>query len=1067
MDVERFREPPNEYREVPFWSWNEYLDPEELVRQVALMDEAGWGGFFMHARVGLLTAYMGPQWMACVRACVDAARERGLRAWLYDEDKWPSGFAGGLSVAGHPAYRSQYLVCKVDDRPALAAERIATFAARQVGGRLVDVRPAGAPDLAGEADRVIQFYPQAMPLGFEWFNGYAYLDVLNPDAVRAFLESTHVVYARAVGQDFGATVPGIFTDEPGLLYGGREARGQPVIPWTDGFLAYFRARNGYDLLPHLPALFFDGLDAGDCDARLDTCAVRYDYWRTVTERFLDSYTRQVYEWCTAHGLAYTGHYNAEDTLLSQIPWLGAAMPHYAYMHIPGIDKLGRQINAHAGTVLTVKQLDSVACQLGKPRTLCENYGCSGQDFAHTGRKWIGDWAYVLGVNLNNPHLSLYSMRGERKRDFPQNVFYQQPWWPENRLIADYFARLSYVLSQGQRVVDILVIHPVGSAWTLYRPGARRAVDELDRALDELLTALLEGQRDFHLGDEMLMAPGAPAEARVTADAAGPRLVVGQMAYRVVIVPPGVTLAGDTVRLLREFAAAGGPVLALEPLPTRVDGRSTGDPVLSETVRVFTCDALTDALDALLPFDVRVPGRPAIWAHHRRIGEADCYFLANTDRDRGGVATVRLRGTGRLEAWDPAEGDVCLLPSRQADGITEVVLDFPAVGSHLLVLHRDQAPEVRQATETDIGCENHTPTRNQVFSAKPGFSGQEPAPSEWRPCVDDGAPSEGRALLRTVVAEIPLGGDWHLALGGPNALTLDTPQLRIGDRVEAWSKPMHVLDAHVAVAEAGVGTPFALRFSFDATVRLPDPVYLVVESPGCFDVAVNGQPVETVQDDGWWTDVSFRKVDVSAAVRAGQNEAVLSGVFGRDTELESVYLIGDFGVSGERLGPENRHNGQVFDRYISAFWVTALPERVRSKRDSGGLSVDLTAQGLPFFAGRATLRQTVTLPPLGGRGVLEIEGLRAALAHVRVNGRDVGTVAWPPHRVDVTPGLRSGENVIEIELVGTLRNLLGPHHLAGGDLSWTGPEEFRDKRRWTDDVILVPFGFEGVRLVLLE
>jgi hypothetical protein len=70
-------------------------------------------------------------------------------------------------------------------------------------------------------------------------------------------------------------------------------------------------------------------------------------------------------------------------------------------------------------------------------------------------------------------------------------------------------------------------------------------------------------------------------------------------------------------------------------------------------------------------------------------------------------------------------------------------------------------------------------------------------------------------------------------------------------------------------------------------------------------------------------------------------------------------------------------------------------------------------------------------------------------------------------VDVTEGVRPGENTVEIELVGTLRNLLGPHHLVGGDLAWTGPEQFRDKSRWTDDYILAPFGFDGVTLTAFE
>jgi len=189
------------------------------------------------------------------------------------------------------------------------------------------------------------------------------------------------------------------------------------------------------------------------------------------------------------------------------------------------------------------------------------------------------------------------------------------------------------------------------------------------------------------------------------------------------------------------------------------------------------------------------------------------------------------------------------------------------------------------------------------------------------------------------------------------------------------------------------------------------------------------------------------------------------------------------VAGRRLREETWHNGQVFDRYAPDFRVTDLPDRVQAQDNPDGLSIDLTAQGFPFFAGRVALWQTIILPPLDGpvlpvlsvaegsrvegRVILEVQNLRAAIAHVRVNGQQTGTVAWPPHRVDITVGLRPGENVIEIELVGTLRNLLGPHHLTGGDLDWTGPGEFRDKSRWTDDTILVPFGFDGVTLVKFE
>lgn len=688
MNSEQFRDPAQEYREIPFWSWNDRLDAGELRRQVRLIKEGGWGGFFMHSRAGLLTPYMGPEWLASVRIAVEEARSCGLQAWLYDEDKWPSGYAGGAGIASNPEHRARQLVCKVDARPNLLAERIATFRAREVGGILVDICPDPAPQLTRPEDRLIQFYPTAMALGNQIFNDYTYVDLLNAGAVATFLDSTHAVYEAAIGDEFGGVVPGVFTDEPCFqfhhyTYGefGYQAD-DLTVPWTGDLLEFFCAANGYDLLPHLPSLFFD---TGD------THKVRYDFYRTVTRMFVERFTKQVYRWCEAHGLQFAGHFMGEDTLLWQIPWVGAVMPHLASMHIPGVDKLGRSVNDFdAGMVLTVKQVDSVACQTGKPRTLCENYGCSGQDFSHAGRKWIGDWAYVLGANLNNPHMALYSMAGERKRDCPPNLFFQQPWWPENRLISDYFSRLSYALTQGQRQVDILVIHPVASAWAVFRPGASGEVVRLDLGLNDLLLCLMRSQRDFHLGDEMLMEPGEPCEARVLLGAEGPRLMVGQASYPVVIVPPAITLSRNTVTLLHEFAAAGGSVLAIQPLPTRIDGEDSG-PVLPAGTRIVSCAAVPAALDDCLPFDVRVEGRPTIWAHHRKSGKADVYFLANIDPDQGCDAAVQVRSNGRVERWDPTTGAVTAVLADTKDGIMTVDLAFPPAGSHLIVVHPGELP----------------------------------------------------------------------------------------------------------------------------------------------------------------------------------------------------------------------------------------------------------------------------------------------------------------------------------------------------------------------------------------
>ena len=90
-----FKQVDKKYRPIPFWSWNEKLDPKETARQVGIMDEAGIGGYFMHARGGLLTEYMGQEWFDNVKAATDEGAKRGMHSWAYDENGWPSGFGGG------------------------------------------------------------------------------------------------------------------------------------------------------------------------------------------------------------------------------------------------------------------------------------------------------------------------------------------------------------------------------------------------------------------------------------------------------------------------------------------------------------------------------------------------------------------------------------------------------------------------------------------------------------------------------------------------------------------------------------------------------------------------------------------------------------------------------------------------------------------------------------------------------------------------------------------------------------------------------------------------------------
>ena len=92
----QFENPDSQFRGAPFWAWNCKLDKEMMTRQIEYFKEMGLGGFHMHCRTGLDTPYMSEEYLGVVKACVEKAKQEKMYAWLYDEDRWPSGAAGGL-----------------------------------------------------------------------------------------------------------------------------------------------------------------------------------------------------------------------------------------------------------------------------------------------------------------------------------------------------------------------------------------------------------------------------------------------------------------------------------------------------------------------------------------------------------------------------------------------------------------------------------------------------------------------------------------------------------------------------------------------------------------------------------------------------------------------------------------------------------------------------------------------------------------------------------------------------------------------------------------------------------
>ena len=997
MELKKFSTPPAIYRPAPFWSWNDKLDEQELRRQIREMANKGWGGYFMHSRVGLVTGYLSDEWMQLVKACAEEAKATGTYAWLYDEDKWPSGFAGGI-VPQNPEYRSRALV-------ALKKEQITeddTVLAEYT-----------------EDDTTYFICKRVSPLGNKWFNGASYVDLMNPEAVKYFIKCTHEKYKEHCGEFFGKEIPGIFTDEPCYLMEGHY--NVPALPWSEYLPSFFQNLKGYDIQKHLVELFFD---IGDYKR------IRFDFFDSATRLFIESFTKQYYEWCEENNLIMTGHFMAEDTLPYQLQWIGAAMPHYEFMHWPGIDKLGR----HIEQVVTVKQVTSAADQLGKERSFCEVFGCIGQQCSFYHRKWIADWQAALGISFVNHHLSLYSMRGERKRDYPANLYYQQPWWNDEKEFGDYIGRLSYVVSQGKRNVDILILHTISSVWSEYSPLHKKnnlMVEKgvYDEPFTRLSKALLAYKLDFHYGDEIIMEKHARVE--------GGKLIIGQHAYSSVIVPPSLTLRSNTVKLLKQFASEAGAdrIIFLKPRPTRIDGKAAELDWPGGIVSKDSINEVIDYLDKLYQDRIRVidkvTGRnaEAILCHERTAGDDRWMLLVNTEENREINANISIPETRKPYILDLSSGELydceCTI-----DG-TRINLDIKFYPAGSIVLY---------FTESKLDAK-----------PLPGY-------------LDSGV------QFISNPDTISMANGWEVSLLESNVLPLNNVTLYMDGKLVLENGPI-AKAWHEHFYSAPEGSLFKAEYTFDV-LNVPDgEMFAVIEVAENLDrITLNGKTVTPLKTKGElgalnldksWKDINFTKVPITGLIQQGKNTLILEGKKSNNitgpgthigvknfkehmpTEVETVYILGNFSVVNENN---------------TRFWIDGNMEKPDHK--------DLTTSGYPFYAGRAQFTAQFIYSGDNTKPLyLQLNGVEAACVEIYVNGKYAGTKRWAPYVCNISELVHKGKNDIKLIASTTLFNLMGPGWINNiEDLLFVGPGTFVNLANFTEQYTFMPFGIKGASIM---
>ena len=1029
---ELFENPGAAYRGAPFWAWNTKLNKEELVKQIEQFGKMGMGGFHIHCRVGLDTEYLGKDFFSCVEACEKKAKEEGLLCYLYDEDRWPSGSAGGL-VTKNQENRTRFLVLSplgfqetMEEGYMAAAKAVRSKNRTPLGYYKIILDEEGFLKLyqyykerPENEDNIWEAYLEISG-DTPWFNNQAYVNTLDKKAIRKFIDITHEQYYKRLGADFGSEIKSIFTDEPQTTHKGMFITPfdkKPVItPYTDDFDVTFQQKYGYSLIERLPEVFWEMHDQTGLQ-------VRYHYHTHVMERFSEAFCDQIGDWCQEHGIYLTGHMLNEWTLYSQTLAIGECMRPMKKFGMPGVDML-----CDRRELSTLKQAQSVARQQSREGVMCEMYGVTGWTFDFRNHKLAGDWQAALGVTFRVPHLTWASMEGEGKRDYPACIGRHSPWYEKYRIIEDHFARLNTAMTRGKSCVRVGIIHPIESYWLYWgnkeQTSLKRQV--LEENFENLIKWMLYGLIDFDFISESLLAE----ESNTNYDLCEGKFPVGSMSYEVVIVPECATLRNSTVTKLEDFIRCGGKVVFMgepagfaEAVPSnrikylkekaiqipfnRVSLMNTLEPQRDISIDVFPLDGVDPSR-----MKHRESGNQAenLVYQMRQDGDNKWLFICHVNKPRNEAIAwserwdITIKGEYQAVCYDTMKGKIYQVKTEIKNGTTIVKHVSSFHDSLLLKL----VPEEKS-------CRSGRTLKEPEKFKIPQNQKNMPEPFHYKL-------EESNTLLLDMAQYAFDDEEWQERKGLLRIDNLFREKLHFPLRMEALAQPWTEKN------EERADHILRLRFNIYSEIEINE-VELAMEHPETAEICWNGKNVE-YKNSGFYVDESIRTCKLKN-VKKGENILFIKIPFGRKTNVEWMYLLGKFGV-------------KTIGKYGI---ITTLPEKLYYG--------DITRQNLAFYGGNLDY----TIKVKTGNGILNIEvsHYKGALLEIFLDGEDKGSLFMAPYRKNLGK-VKAGEHEITIKVFGNRSNTFGAVHNADRTELWYGPNLWRTTgNKWSYEYQLEPIG----------
>lgn len=977
----------------PFWAWNSHMDGQNIKKTLQMLKKNGFGGAFVHPRPGLTNEYLSEEWFSLWGEALEEAKKLGMKLYIYDENTYPTGYAGGhiMSMLPDCAARSVKVRIFISQQelenflsePGRAPEEkklLKIYKASFEEGILTiqrDITEEGPESLEGWGGAFVAACPQ-QPYASVWFGGFPNTDILRPEVTKALLDTTYEEYWRRFGEDFGEWIPAVFSDEPGISPGSVDLEDTMAFPYSSYLAAEFYERRGYSLEDNMVSLV---LDIPGIPGEVQAAQVRYDYYCTLRELWAENFAEPVSRWCEEHHIAWTGHFLDEHW---PYPWgccSPAVMSMYEYMQWPGIDMLMSHMLKEDGTspmLLSVKELSSAGGQMGKERLLCECYGAGGWDASISDFKRIGDWLAVNGINFFNQHLTLESVSGIRKHEHPQSFDSREPWWEEYGRLTAYYARISCLLSEGSTENQLLVLHPTTS-WFLKRPQEQKGdilwkfedmpSDDFVKTYVKLLMDMSEENIGYDLGDEFLMQRHGVVEDG--------RLRVGKCAYKAVLIPGEMEhMMSSTVLLLQEAKAQGADIITLGDGCKYREGREWFGDVLP--ARHIKREEIIEELKSQGYQTVKIEGKGITCKKTvRDDGLALFFFVNSTPKKKSNKVSLPK---GRLLEIDLFTGRSQTFTFRKGEAADSFWLDLETCQSRMLCL-----------------------------DTKTGYSGE----AVQKP---DAAVIRGEEKI------------WQLEPGkvsllGDNVLVVDYGTLFLRDKIyqdiyvmeacdkvykahgleqNPWDMAVQFKKAYTDRNHFRENSGFIMAYHFQIE-EVPDKLCLAAEQPGLSLLKVNGTEVSW-EEGKYFLDDNMGIADIRKYVHTGDNTALIEvSPFDLNMEIQPVCLLGDFCLmEGE-------------DDFVI--------RRGRPLRNG-----DLREQGIVFYGGRVSYEYTVSFEKKPHECRLILPEYEASALSIYVNGQYAGQAGigmgeeYPIEKFCI-----QGVNLIRIELSCSLKNLFGPFH----------------------------------------